>query len=442
MRQEGEIDDDTFSNLSRAARTSFIGTFDSFCLNVVQREPWEASAFFGFRTTLSSGVQISESETLNRMYFRRFLGRWLEAYGADSAYGDVPAILSAGADGLYELINRLMCMGIVPLKHGGWFGGTPRATGGEAGPAGEPTELRGSPDILEAYINDLVLDKKELAKKLDKCADSMLIDDITVETVGPAEAHQAAFQDRNPLVRTVHDIFYAYMERCVEDGHLTFGLTACFAFVILYRSAEVRKEVAFDYLTVDEFQDTNGLQMMIAMMVLRKPNLCVVGDWRQGIYGFRYVSIDNILNFEGRLAELHGLLTDDGIERVAYKVSGQKVTVLPLKTSYRSSAEVIHSSYLALTLNATSKNSRPGAFLPQETVEERMRGEIASANDGVLSRHSRVEKVLTDGGKPEEAAEVVRRAFAYVSSAQVYDGEAQGFRPARWRDIAVLCRTT
>lgn len=188
----------------------------------------------------------------------------------------------------------------------------------------------------------------------------MLVEGISVNDIGEKEAHDAAFQDRDPLLRTIHDIFYAYMERCVEDGHLTFGLTACFAYVILYRSSEVRGEVAFDYLTVDEFQDTNSLQMMIAMMILRKPNLCVVGDWRQGIYGFRYVSIENITKFRERLSALYDLLEDDGGGRVAYDVRGRDVRELSLDTSYRSSAEVVHCAYLALTLNATGKNKRPG----------------------------------------------------------------------------------
>lgn len=147
------------------------------------------------------------------------------------------------------------------------------------------------------------------------------------------------------------------MEKSVDDGRLTFGLTACFAFVILYSNKEVRQDVAFDYLTVDEFQDTNTLQLMIAMMVLRKPNMCAVGDWRQGIYGFRYVSVENILDFAGRLRALRRVLNDDGNLRVPYQVpqSSDDIALLPLKVSYRSSKAVIHNSYLALTLKASDR---------------------------------------------------------------------------------------
>lgn len=71
-----------------------------------------------------------------------------------------------------------------------------------------------------------------------------------------------------------------------------------------------------------------------------------------------------------------------------------------------------------------------------------MKGEIVSANDSDLAEYSHVEKVQVIGDKTEEAREVVRRVLGYVTSARVYDRDEGGFRPARWKDIAVLCRTT
>lgn len=229
------------------------------------------------------------------------------------------------------------------------------------------------------------------------------------------------------------------MEHCVADGHLTFGLAACFAFVILYSSREVRSDIAFDYLTVDEFQDTNGLQMMISLMILRQPNMCAVGDWRQGIYGFRYVSIENIQKFHSRLVHYRDLLNGDGIRRVSVEVpsSPDGVPVIHLDVSFRSSKEVIRHSYLALTL-PTHKSKGSRHDLGQEEIDRRMKDQIESHNDGALYADTRVEKVRTDG----ETLETVRRACAYVRDARIYDPAAGGFRPAGWGDIAVLCRTT
>lgn len=56
--------------------------------------------------------------------------------------------------------------------------------------------------------------------------------------------------------------------------------------------------------------------------------------------------------------------------------------------------------------------------------------------------HTHVVKVAVTGGHAEEAAEAVRRAFDYIQNHEVFDRQIDGFRPARWSDIAVLCRTT
>lgn len=148
----------------------------------MQRAPWEVSRFFGFRQVLASGAAISEGDTVNRMYFNRFLGRWLETRGTGPEYGDIPALISGGADGLYELINRLMCMGIVPLKGGGgWFGGTPRGPDDRDGPEGEPAELRGSPSLTEEMAGEYLEEPKSLQDLFDRCADSLLVDGIGPE---------------------------------------------------------------------------------------------------------------------------------------------------------------------------------------------------------------------------------------------------------------------
>lgn len=131
---------------------------------------------------------MCESETLNTMYFRRFLDRWIETNGGEPVYGDIPAVISGGSDGLYEVINRLMCMGIVPLRSGGWFGGTPRGTSDDSGPAGEPEELRGSPQELEVQIAQLI-GEKDFRKKLVNSSDSLLVDGLTAEQLGAEQAH-------------------------------------------------------------------------------------------------------------------------------------------------------------------------------------------------------------------------------------------------------------
>ena len=67
---------------------------------------------------------------------------------------------------------------------------------------------------------------------------------------------------------------------------------------------EIRQKYAarFDYILVDEYQDTNHVQMSIVMQLCKeKLRVCAVGDDSQSIYSFRGANIDNILNYQKQL---------------------------------------------------------------------------------------------------------------------------------------------
>lgn len=74
---------------------------------------------------------------------------------------------------------------------------------------------------------------------------------------------------------------------------------------MLKENAEVREDCRrrWQYLLIDEYQDTNRAQFVIGALLAgeraggRRPNICVVGDPDQSIYGLRGADITNILGF-------------------------------------------------------------------------------------------------------------------------------------------------
>lgn len=159
---------------------------------------------------------------------------------------------------------------------------------------------------------------------------------------------------------------------------------------LLENTAEVRQQVQsrHRFVMVDEFQDTNSLQMRLLKALVPPPfNVCVVGDDDQSIYGWRGAEITNITQFENFFPNPH---------------------VVKLEENYRSTTPILH------TANSLIKNNagrRPKSLWCR-----------AEKGDNV--------KLIVTADEKEEADMVTKEV------------EATHYRDKReWEDFAVLFRT-
>ena len=401
-------------------------TFDSFCLSVIMDSPEDAGELFGIEERLSRGATISSNDTLNRQHFRSYLDRFLNERGED--YGDWAAIASQNPRDLFSLIEKLMSRGIFPLRRG-WFG------------MDAESQLRGDTEAIVEAMTALNRGgsrggKSAMAKALDKfdgnnsCMMPAVVDG---ELPGSALEDAAADTSREDLFRLVHDVYHGYVRACISEDRLTFGISFMLAFALLYNDAGVRERTSFRYLMIDEFQDTNINQLMIALMILSKPNLCVVGDWKQGIYGFRYVSIENIISFEERCVSIRRFLNDDAT-RVRFPIP--ETFMLPLEVNYRSSSIIINKAFECMLL----PGSKDDPSLDPDEVG-RMVTLISQGRTDIPDGRTDIRYVQCES-KEAETDEVVRCVMDYIGSRRYTVCKDGVERPMRLGDIAVLCRKT
>ncbi len=122
-----------------------------------------------------------------------------------------------------------------------------------------------------------------------------------------AEAFEEQAWDFN--TRMTARIYKAYQEALRTANAVDFDDLMLLTVRMLEGCAEVRDEVndRWRYLMIDEYQDTNRVQFRLSELLVgtepgRPPNVCVVGDPDQSIYGWRGADISNILSFEERFA--------------------------------------------------------------------------------------------------------------------------------------------
>ncbi len=107
--------------------------------------------------------------------------------------------------------------------------------------------------------------------------------------------------DRASGKPAIHQIYAIYAERCRLANAMDFDDLLLNTYLLFSRHEEIRQKYVrkFEYVLVDEYQDTNYAQQQIVFLLTKEhQKVCVVGDDAQSIYAFRGADIDNILGFQ------------------------------------------------------------------------------------------------------------------------------------------------
>lgn len=108
-------------------------------------------------------------------------------------------------------------------------------------------------------------------------------------------------RDRSEGVAQIHKIYTIYQQRLSAAGAMDFDDLLLNTYLLLRDHLDVRQRYIerFQYILVDEYQDTNMAQYQILSLLTNpQSRICVVGDDAQSIYSFRGADISNILNFQ------------------------------------------------------------------------------------------------------------------------------------------------
>ena len=140
--------------------------------------------------------------------------------------------------------------------------------------------------------------------------------------------------------KTIAQIYRAYEKELRSNDAVDFDdLLLCVA-TLLGSDAEVRSELQerYQYVLIDEYQDTNRTQFVIADHIASKhKNICVVGDPDQSIYAWRGADISNILDFESQY---------------------ENALVVPLGRNFRSTGFIVQTAAKLIAYNKLRKDKR------------------------------------------------------------------------------------
>lgn len=205
-----------------------------------------------------------------------------------------------------------------------------------------------SRSLIKAIMKEMGLDDKKYKPAAVHAKISMAKNNLMSAAAYDSDA--AIFeQNKRAQMPEVGKIFVAYVQRCKQANAMDFDDLLTLTYQLFREHEDIRHKYAarFDYVLVDEYQDTNHVQMSIVMQLCQeKQRVCAVGDDSQSIYSFRGANIDNILNYQRQF---------------------QGTRLFKLEQNYRSTQTIVEAA------NSLIKHNRNQ--IPKDVFSENAKGE-------------------------------------------------------------------
>lgn len=205
-----------------------------------------------------------------------------------------------------------------------------------------------SRSLIKAIVKEMGLDDKKYKPAAVHAKISMAKNNLMSAAAYDSDA--AIFeQNKRAQMPEVGKIFVVYVQRCKQANAMDFDDLLTLTYQLFREHEDIRHKYAarFDYVLVDEYQDTNHVQMSIVMQLCQeKQRVCAVGDDSQSIYSFRGANIDNILNYQRQF---------------------QGTRLFKLEQNYRSTQTIVEAA------NSLIKHNRNQ--IPKDVFSENAKGE-------------------------------------------------------------------
>ncbi|MBR8534829.1 UvrD-helicase domain-containing protein [Carboxylicivirga sediminis] len=160
-------------------------------------------------------------------------------------------------------------------------------------------DTQDSKNLIKSIVKRMKLNEKAYKPGSVLSRISAAKNDLVTPVVYARDVNRTA-HDKASQMPMIYEIYAQYMKECYKSGAMDFDDLLLNTNILFRDFPDVLKKYQdqFDYVMVDEYQDTNYSQYLIIKKLAEKhQNICVVGDDAQSIYSFRGAKIENILNF-------------------------------------------------------------------------------------------------------------------------------------------------
>ncbi len=195
------------------------------------------------------------------------------------------------------------------------------------------------------------------------------------------------------------NIYQRYVDRCFRAGAMDFDDLLLKTNELLTRFPEVlaKYQSRFQYILVDEYQDTNHSQYLIVRALSnRHHNLCVVGDDAQSIYSFRGANIQNIFNFQRDYPEAEVYKLEQNYRSTKTIVGAANSLIEKNKDRLPKVVWTSNEEGEKIKVIRTYTDSEEGRFVASDIFEHQMRLQLQPKDFAILYRTNSQSRAMED----------------------------------------------
>ncbi len=194
-------------------------------------------------------------------------------------------------------------------------------------------------------------------------------------------------------------LYRIYSQRCFKANAMDFDDLLFNTNILFQEHIDVlnKYQQRFHYVMIDEFQDTNISQYMIAKKLAAvRQNICVVGDDAQSIYAFRGADIQNILNFERDYPDLKTIKLEQNYRSTKTIVNAANSVIFKNKGQLEKNVWTSNSQGDLIDLIKATSDNEEGKLVASSIFEIKMQNHAANKDFAILYRTNSQSRALEE----------------------------------------------
>jgi len=284
-------------------------------------------------------------------------------------------------------------------------------------------DTQDSQRLVNSIIKEMNLDKdvykyKQVYSRISSYKNNL----ITVKAYRQnPELQEADAMAKRPRLG---DIYEEYVNRCFKAGAMDFDDLLLKTNELLTRYPDVlaKYQHRFQYILVDEYQDTNHSQYLIVRALSdRYQNICVVGDDAQSIYAFRGANINNILNFQRDYDDVKTFKLEQNYRSTNNIVQAANSVIEKNKKRLEKVVWTSNTDGEKIKVHQLVNDAEEGRFVASTIFEEQMQNQLDYDNFAILYRTNAQSRAMEDALRKKDMPYRIYGGLSFYQRKEIKD---------------------